>query len=197
MSDVTTTDEVSTALRLLHESLDSEVSRINGEGAVAMKQGDYETAQAVIDFARKLQSFQGKVSGLSSEWDALEEESGLASEPVQQIVSKRFFGKARKGEITPHTAYFQPLLETLNELGGKAKTKVVLDRLGEKMKPFLKAKDYEVHSDGRSIRWRNAAQWARNTMVNEDGRMKKGSPRGIWEISEKGKRFLRSSKKDS
>ena len=39
--------------------------------------------------------------------------------------------------------------------------------------------------DGKSIRWRNSAQWARNTMVNEDGRMKKAK-NGIWEISDKG-----------
>jgi hypothetical protein len=28
-------------------------------------------------------------------------------------------------------------------------------------------------------------------MVNSDGRMKRNSPRGIWEISTKGKRWLK------
>lgn len=50
--------------------------------------------------------------------------------------------------------------------------------------------DYEPHkSDGKSIRWRNSAQWARNAMVNQDGRMKK-SPTGIWEISDTGRKWL-------
>ncbi|MCC7571175.1 winged helix-turn-helix domain-containing protein, partial [Candidatus Micrarchaeota archaeon] len=40
-------------------------------------------------------------------------------------------------------------------------------------------------------RWRNTAQWARNSMVNEEGFLKKDSPRGIWEISEKGRAFLK------
>ena len=59
------------------------------------------------------------------------------------------------------------------------------------MKDILKPLDHEVlKSDGKSIRWRNAAQWARNTMVNEDGRMKK-SKSGIWEISDKGRKWLK------
>ena len=62
------------------------------------------------------------------------------------------------------------------------------------MKDILKPLDYEPHkSDGKSIRWRNSAQWARNTMVNEDGRMKK-TKNGIWEISEKGRKWLQGQK---
>lgn len=53
-------------------------------------------------------------------------------------------------------------------------TRKVLDKVGVRMKGVLKPLDYAVlPSDGKSIRWRNSAQWARNTMVNEDGRMKR------------------------
>jgi Mrr N-terminal domain len=38
-------------------------------------------------------------------------------------------------------------------------------------------------------RWKNAAQWARNSMVKE-GLLRSNSPRGIWESSEAGTRFL-------
>ena len=79
-------------------------------------------------------------------------------------------------------------------VGGSGKTREVLDKVGEKMKCILKPLDYAVlPSDGKSIRWRNSAQWARNTMVNEDGRMKK-SPSGIWEISRKGREWLLAPK---
>lgn len=189
-------DDVSSALSLLGESLQAEVQRINHEGAQAMQVGDYDTAQAVIDFAKRLTAFRQKVSSLGEEWAQLEELRDKASTEVQQIVSKRFFGKSRKGEITPHEAYFQPILEVLVEMGGKGKTRAVLDRLGEKMQPLLKPKDYEpLESDGKSIRWRNAAQWARNAMVNNDsdGRMKKNSPHGLWEISEKGRASLKGA----
>jgi hypothetical protein len=79
-------------------------------------------------------------------------------------------------------------------MGGGGRTCDVLDRLGEKMKGTLKPKDYETHkSDSQQIRWRNAAQWARNLMVNTDGRMKKGTANGRWEISDKGRAWLRSN----
>ena len=79
-------------------------------------------------------------------------------------------------------------------MGGSGKTRDVLDRVGEKMKSSLKPLDYDVlPSDGKSVRWRNSAQWARNTMVNEDGRMKK-TKTGIWEISEEGRKWLEDPK---
>jgi len=188
-------DDVSSALHLLGESLQTEVQRINSEGSQAMQVGDYDTAQAVIDFAKRLTAFRAKVNDLGEEWLKLEELRDKASVEVQQIVSKRFFGKSKKGQITPHLDYCRPLLEVLEEMGGSGATKTVLNRLGEKMKPILKPKDYEPHeSDSKQIRWRNTAQWARNKMVNEDGRMKKKSPRGVWEISPSGRAWLKSNK---
>ena len=80
-------------------------------------------------------------------------------------------------------------------MGGSGKTALVLDQVGEKMKGVLKALDYAVlPSDGKSIRWRNSAQWARTTMVNEDGRMKK-TKSGVWEISDKGRKWLEDQPK--
>jgi restriction system protein len=185
-------DDVSAALHLLGESLQGEVQRINTEGAQAMSKGDYDTAQSVIDFAKRLTAFRAKVDALGKEWAELEDLRDKASAEVQQIVSKRFFGKSRKGEITPQEDFCQPLLSVLVEMGGKGKTKDVLDRLGVKMKGTLKPKDYEPHeSNAKQIRWRNTAQWARNTMANKDGRMKDASPDGIWEISEKGRTWLK------
>jgi restriction system protein len=185
-------DDVSAALHLLGESLQGEVQRINSEGAQAMSKGDYDTAQSVIDFAKRLTAFRAKVDSLGKEWTELEDLRDKASAEVQQIVSKRFFGRKGSGEITPQEDYCLPLLTVLVEMGGKGKTKDVLDKLGMKMKGILKPKDYEPHeSNAKQIRWRNTAQWARNTMANEDGRMKSDSPNGLWEISEKGRAWLK------
>lgn len=187
-------NDVSTALGLLRDSLAEEEQRIRNEGARAMQGGDYDTATSVIEFAKRLLAFQNRVEGLVNEWAELEDLRDAASPAVQEIVSKKFFGKRKKGEITPHTAFYGAILESLVELGGSAKTKYVLDRVGEKMKDILKPLDYAVlPSDGKSIRWRNSAQWARNTMVNEDGRMKK-TKNGVWEISDKGRKWLKNVK---
>lgn len=70
-----------------------------------MQGGDYDTATAVIEFAKRLLAFQKKVEGLVNEWAELEDLRDAASPAVQEIVSKRFFGK-KKGEITPHSSFY-------------------------------------------------------------------------------------------
>jgi len=188
-------NDVGEALALLSETLTDEEARIRDEGSEAMKTGAYDTARDVIDFAERLIAFQNKVASLADEWEELENAREAATPEVQKIVSKHFFGKKKKGLITSQDEYCKPLLEVLAEIGGSGPTDEVLDRLGEKMKSTLKPIDYECHkSNDKQIRWRNTAQWARNKMVNSDGRMKKGSPRGIWEISTKGRKWLEKQK---
>lgn len=185
-------DDVGAALHLLRDALAEEAQRINEEGAKAMKAGDYSTAEGVLDFAKRLLAFRSRVEGLGKEWAELEGLRDKSSEEVQQIVSKRFFGRRPSGDISPQIEYCRYILEVLVEMGGSGKTDDVLESVGKKMKPVLKPKDYEPHkSDAKQIRWRNTAQWARNLMVNEDGRMKKKSPRGVWEISEAGRAWLK------
>lgn len=188
----TTNDDVSTALSLLRDALGDEQKRINNEGAKAMQDGDYDTATAVIEFAKRLLTFQDKVKGLVAEWNELEDLQDASSPEVREIVSKRFFGKRKKGEITPNTEFFPYILEVLVEMGGKGKTKAVIDCVGEKMKGILKPVDYErLNSPGRPIRWRNNTQWARDEMANRDGRMLPKKKTGIWEISDKGRKWLK------
>jgi restriction system protein len=190
-------DDVGAALGLLQGALGDEEKRIRAEGAQAMHDGDFDTATSVIEFARRLLAFRDRVGVLEKEWAGLESARDAATPAVQAIVSKRFFGRRSSGEITPQQDFFRPLLEVLVEMGGSGRTRDVLDRLGEKMKSTLKPKDYEPHqSDTAQIRWRNTAQWARNHMVNDptDGRMKRGSTNGRWEISDKGRAWLKSAK---
>ncbi|MCX6865124.1 MAG: winged helix-turn-helix domain-containing protein [Verrucomicrobia bacterium] len=187
------TDDVATALSLVRDALGVEQKRINGEGAKAMQSGDYDTATAVIEFARRLLVFNKKVEDLVDEWNGLENLRDESSPAVQEIVSKRFFGKKMKGEITPHTDFCPYILQVLVEMGGGGKTKAVLDWVGDLMKGVLKPQDYEFLKSGKTqVRWRNSAQWARNTMVNVDGRMA-ATPTGIWEISDKGRKWLKEN----
>jgi len=187
-------DDVGAALHLLRDALAEEAQRINDEGAKAMKAGDYPTAEGVLDFAKRLLAFRSRVEGLGKEWAELEGLRDKSSEEVQQIVSKRFFGRRPSGDITPQIEYCRYILEVLVEMGGTGKTDDVLEGVSKKMRPVLKPKDHEPHkSDAKQIRWRNTAQWARNLMVNEDGRMKKKSPRGVWEISDAGRAWLKAN----
>ena len=95
-----------------------------------------------------------------------------------------------RGERTPDKAYRLPILQALIALGGEAKMSQVLDRVYAEMKPHLKPADLEpLPSDAHTPRWRNAAQSARQAMVDE-GLLRKDSPRGVWAITEVGRKFL-------
>jgi len=104
--------------------------------------------------------------------------------------TKQIKQKIKKGLKTPQSQYRIPILQVLTELGGRGEVNEILEKVYEKTKDKLNQIDLELLPSGNDYRWRNTAQWARNTMVNE-GLLKKDSPRGIWEITEKGKNYLK------
>ena len=78
----------------------------------------------------------------------------------------------------------------LEEAGGRGTVQEVLEQIERRMKHRLKRVDWETLSDGRTIRWHNTAQWARSDMVKQ-GLLASDSPRGVWEINEAGRAYLR------
>jgi hypothetical protein len=89
-----------------------------------------------------------------------------------------------RGDRTPQEDFRKPILQALYEKGGSEKTAEVLDRVGKILGSKLTNADGAKLSHGE-VRWRNTAQWERNVMVDE-GLLKKNSPRGVWELTEKG-----------
>ena len=103
-------------------------------------------------------------------------------------------GMARlpRGVRTPVKDYERPILEVLAEMGGSGQSDEVLRRVEEKMRHQLNQHDYEtLGSLPNEPRWRNTAQWCRNDMVRQSGYLRATSPRGVWEISEQGRAYLR------
>ena len=107
-----------------------------------------------------------------------------------QKKTRQHIGRAKKGLKTPQSEYRMPILEVLTEMDGRGAAGEVLEGVYEKMKDVLKPTDLEKVPSGADIRWRNTTNWARNAMVN-DGLLSKDSPIGIWEITEKGKNYLK------
>ena len=104
---------------------------------------------------------------------------------------KRERSRAPKGSMLPEESYELPLLTALQELGGRAPTSEVIDRVGELLEGELTAVDRETVSSG-DTRWRNRTQFIRLSLIKK-GEMKEGSPRGLWEISERGRERLRGA----
>ena len=99
-----------------------------------------------------------------------------------------------RGKSTPQSAFRIPIMEALYGLGGRASNDEVLRIVMEKIKPQLKEPDYQEVPSGRDIRWVNSARWAHFNLVKE-GMLKKDSPRGIWELSERGKQEVERNRK--
>ncbi len=55
----------------------------------------------------------------------------------------------------------------------------------------LNTYDLDTFADGKTIRWRNTAQWARNTL-REEGLIRDDTPRGVWAISDAGRKWLKA-----
>ncbi len=91
-------------------------------------------------------------------------------------------------QAVPDREYRRPILEILVAMGGRGATHDVLQAVEQKMKHRLVPKDYELLRYGQ-IRWRTNAMYERKHMVME-GLLKSDSPRGIWEITDKGRRWL-------
>jgi len=182
--------DVSSDLEALRDKVEAEIESARETGRKAFDDEDYEKAQEASERAAALVDFRDRLESLCEEWADLAAAAG-PEDDEQGRQERRYMGRLDPGVRTPQSEYYRPILQVLNELDGSGQVAEVLDRVGEAMKPVFKEVDYEpLPSHGGAPRWRNAAQWARNSMV-EEGLLKADSPRGVWEISDKGRDMLR------
>ena len=93
-------------------------------------------------------------------------------------------GRRKPQDKLPEKEFRRPLLEVLYEMGGKARMVELRPLLETRIAPRLRPGDYDAVSSG-DPRWWNAFCWARNGLKKE-GHLRDDSPRGLWELSEKG-----------
>ncbi len=180
---------VAAAFEMLLEEIEAEIDFVNRAGARAFEESAYDKAKEAIERAKQLTDFRAKADALRREWENLfapEEDE----EDMEAQAARRNLGRLRRGQRTREEAYYRPILEALQALGGSAQVNEVFDHVLEIMRSTLRDVDFEpLTSDPDTPRWKNTAQWARNAMVKE-GLLRNDSPRGVWAISAVGVRFL-------
>ncbi len=196
-------DEVYIAFELLLEEIEKAVNMISNEAEKYLRAKDFDKAKTLAEYAERLQGLREKVEDLQREYQTIlrifseKIPTQVQREQVKptQVRKKKVKGKLKRGLKTPKEQFIMPILESIIELGGRAKVKDVLERVHDKMKGILNEYDYKpLPSKPKEKRWENTAQWARQKMVNE-GLLAKDSPRGIWEITEKGRKYYYEEKK--
>ncbi len=97
-----------------------------------------------------------------------------------------------RGDVTPQKMFWTPVLKSLVEQGGEAPAGKVVEQVEIKMKNQLKRGDYEPNRDG-FFKWKKGVHFQRLAMVHE-GLLANNTPRGIWRITEQGRRWLETNR---
>jgi hypothetical protein len=188
-------NEVSSAFEILLEEVETIIDKLNQEGARLFSRSAHREARQLLDKVEAANRFRTKIKELQKEWQALE--SGITRKSSAQLRQSRRKKEHRllRGLRTPEEEFRIPILKALVNLGGTASADDVLKQVGKAMASVLNAYDKQrLASTPGFPRWRNTAQWTRNALVNE-GLLSKNSPRGIWEITEAGRKAVGSSVK--
>jgi hypothetical protein len=173
------------AFEILLEEIETEIDFASRVGSRAFEARDYDRAREALEQAAQLTAYRDKLAALRREWDRLVPAVDEEMEDAETRESRRNLGRLRRGLRTPEDAYYRR--------GGSGQVGEILQDVREEVSGVLRDVDFEpLASDPHNPRWRNAAQWARNSMVNE-GLLKSGSPRGVWEITQKGREYLKET----
>lgn len=176
-------DELNTAFKILLDGIENFIKSRTQEIAELLKKGDYDGVKVLTEEAQKLVQFKEKIRNLQAEWKNLfgKKKSDKRSGNT---------GRLKRGLRTREEEYELPILQSLAELGGRATVKEVLKMVYEKMKDKLNEFDLQPLKSGYDLRWRNSAQWCRFALTKR-GLLSSDSPRGVWQITEKGRDYLR------
>jgi restriction endonuclease Mrr len=184
-------NEVAVAFDIVLEEIENAIAALNREGAQAFETGKYDIARDLMEKGSQMTAFRERVKDLQKEWVNIFA-SVVPSRPRKRKAPR--YQKLQHGLRTPEDEFRIPILQALVELGGIAPMNDVLDKVETLVSHKLNTYDRQtLASDPTIPRWRNTAQWARAAMVKE-GLLSSKSPRGVWEITDNGRKFLEKNK---
>jgi hypothetical protein len=169
--------------------LDRDESRADGR-AVSEKVSTEPTDEELLElYERGTQGGESKLKSSQAKLVA----SGTRSDRSKAVQRGRL-GKRRRtprapaGTLLPEQEYVVPVLAALAERGGTAPAREIIEAVGKKLESRLTPTDKETNSSG-VIRWQNRIQFVRLKLV-EENLLAKGTPRGIWALTEPGRSRL-------
>ncbi|MGC8651605.1 MAG: winged helix-turn-helix domain-containing protein, partial [Minisyncoccia bacterium] len=126
-------NEVNIAFEILLEEIEEVFNILSKEGEESFKAQDFDKAKSLIENGERLKFFREKVKTLQKEWQTIFNEKTLSEIQKKQFRGKKQIkNKLKKGLRTPEDKFVIPILESLVDLGGKAKMKDILRLVHEK-----------------------------------------------------------------
>lgn len=171
------------AFKALRKQVNDEINQVKNASQELMRTSHFTEARRLVEKGEKLLLLKEEVNKLNRKWRQFFPQGETLPGIDAEIVNTH-------GRKTPEEAYYSPILKALVEMNGRGKTAKVVDRVGEMMAGILNDFDRERLITDNRLRWRNTAEWARNELKVR-GFIKSGSPRGTWEISEEGRKYLK------
>ncbi len=160
--------EVRSAFQNLIESLQHELDGTKAAGAHAFELGEFENAQKAANQGQAMMSIIEAVKGISDQWDAAQYAEAASPEP--KPVMKGTPEPSVSSPIIDGGDYVVPVLQALEDLGGKGKTDA-------------------LEIDGGSKRWKKAMPSVRKEMTKK-GYIYSNTPMDEWKLTPQGRLHL-------
>lgn len=93
--------------------------------------------------------------------------------------------RAPRGSLLSEAEYELPILRYIDEHGGRAPSREVVDAVGETLKDRFTEADTDTLKSGE-IRWKSRTAFVRLRLV-ESGDLDGNAPRGTWQITDQGR----------
>jgi hypothetical protein len=189
--------EIEPAFDMLLEELERIIPDLNAQSKEMLDQKRYTQARELIGKVEAVVAFQDRVASLRHEWLKMQVPSTKVPQP--ELVNKPPKGKkismqTDKPRMKPRLqtqkdAFQMPILSVLVKNGGSLQFQQLLSELEIEMKDQLNEYDWEMLNDGRSIRWKTNARWAKMLLMNA-GYISNTAGKGVLEITPLGRKFL-------
>jgi hypothetical protein len=172
--------KVDEAFTVLRQALIDELKDAKLEGARAFEESQFEFAQAAALRGSMVGPILEQVELLAGQWQ--ENRAAEEQPPVIEAPEQALRKAASKREIRQDD-YMLPILQALQELGGKGTARQVLKQIEGTLEPGVK------NDQGEKNGWRLAVQTTSAAMVKK-GFISAESPEGEWKLTTKGRLYF-------
>ena len=175
--------DVKSAVENLKDALKAAVDEKKSAGIQAFEAGEYDIAKQAANQAKAIEPILEAADQIAKQWEAVQPPGDIL-----EIEKTKPKAKAKEQEST-EVDFVIPILQVLEDEGGKGPTNEILDKVKLIIKDQLKAADYELLDDSKTIRWRESAQTSIKGMVKR-GLLHSKAPNGTLRITPQGRLYF-------